>query len=150
MFDANFIVLLGRTNLVGPIRLNTALLPHLLRQTKATIITVSSGLAFVPLAFTPTYSATKAAIHSYSQGLRHQLRNTSVEVLELAPPAVATDLMPGHKDNPRSMPLDAYISEVMELLNTAKDEILVERVKYLRNAERTGAYANVFGMLNPA
>ena len=57
--------------------------------------------------------------------------------------------MPGHKDNPQSMPLDAYIGEVMELLKTAKDEILVERVKFLRNAESTGAYANVFGMLNP-
>ena len=138
------------TNLLGPIRLNTALLPHLAKQKAATIITVSSGLAFVPLAITPTYSATKAAIHSYSQALRHQLRNTSVEVLELAPPGVATDLMPGHKENPHSMPLDAYISEVIELLKTANDEILVERVKFLRNAESTGNYANVFGMLNPA
>lgn len=138
------------TNLTGPIRLNTALLPHLLSQPKATIITVSSGLAFVPLAMTPTYSATKAAIHSYSQSLRYQLRNTSVEVLELAPPGVATELMPGHKENPRSMPLDAYISEVMELLKTATDEILVERVKFLRNAESDGTYVDAFEMLNPA
>jgi uncharacterized oxidoreductase len=137
------------TNLLGPIRLNGALLPHLLKQPAATIMTVSSGLAFVPLAITPTYSATKAAIHSYSQSLRYQLRNTSVEVLELAPPAVATELMPGQSKSPHSMPLDAYIAEVMELLKTATTEILVERVKFLRHAEGSGQYSQVFGMLNP-
>jgi uncharacterized oxidoreductase len=138
------------TNLLGPIRLTSALLPHLLKQPKATLMTVSSGLAFVPLAYTPTYSATKAAIHSYSQSLRYQLRNTSVEVLELAPPAVATDLMPGSRANPNAMQLDAYISEVMELLKTATTEILVERVKPLRNAASSGQYDSVFAMLNPA
>jgi uncharacterized oxidoreductase len=138
------------TNLLGPIRLNSALMPHLLKQPAATIMTVSSGLAFVPLAITPTYSATKAAIHSYSQSLRHQLRNTSVEVLELAPPAVATELMPGQSKSAHAMPLDEYIAEVMELLKTATTEILVERVKFLRDAEATGQYAKVFGMLNPA
>jgi uncharacterized oxidoreductase len=138
------------TNLLGPIRLTAALLPHLRKQRQATIINVSSGLAFVPLAMTPTYSATKAALHSYSQSLRYQLRGTSVEVLELAPPAVATDLMPGSRTNPRSMPLDDYISESMALLKSAKDEILVERVKMLRHAEKDGSYAGVFGMLNPA
>jgi uncharacterized oxidoreductase len=138
------------TNLLGPIRLTAALLPHLRKQAHATIINVSSGLAFVPLAMTPTYSATKAALHSYSQSLRYQLRGSSVEVLELAPPAVATDLMPGSRTNPRSMPLDDYIAESMALLKSAKDEILVERVKFLRNAESDGSYGNVFGMLNPA
>ena len=82
------------TNLLGPIRLTAALMPHLLEQPRATIMTVSSGLAFVPLVRTPTYSATKAAIHSWSQSLRAQLRDTGVEVLELAPPAVQTDLRP--------------------------------------------------------
>jgi uncharacterized oxidoreductase len=138
------------TNLLGPIRLTSALLPHLKKQAKAAVINVSSGLAFVPLAMTPTYSATKAALHSYSQSLRHQLRKTSVEVLELAPPAVATDLMPGSRANPNAMPLGDYISESMALLASAKDEILVERVKFLRNAESGGGYAGVFGMLNPA
>ncbi len=138
------------TNLLGPIRLTSALLPQLMKQSAATVINVSSGLAFVPLAHTPSYSATKAAIHSYSQSLRYQLRNTTVEVLELAPPAVATDLMPGQRTNPRSMPLDDYISEVMELLKTATTEILVERVKPLRNAESSGQYGQVFGMLNPS
>ena len=140
------------TNLLGPIRLTAALLPHLRQQAQASIINVSSGLAFLPLAMTPTYCATKAAIHSYSQSLRHQLRGTSVQVIELAPPAVATDLMPTSKSNPRSMPLDAYIAESMALLkaNPAAAEILVEQVKPLRNAEASGQYEMVFNFVNPA
>jgi uncharacterized oxidoreductase len=140
------------TNLLGPIRLTAAMLPHLLKQKQATIINVTSGLAFVPLAFTPTYSATKAALHSYTQSLRHQLRKTSVEVLELAPPAVATDLMPGQRTSPHSMPLADYISESMQILNgnPPNHEILVERVKLLRHAESSGSFDKVFAMINPA
>lgn len=138
------------TNLIGPIRLTTALTAHLLGKPQAAIINVTSGLAFVPLAMTPTYSATKAALHSYTQSLRHQLRATSIKVLELAPPAVQTDLMPGQGTNPNSMPLNAYISEVMDLLKSPTDsnEILVQRVLFLRNAEASGQAAQVFGMLN--
>lgn len=140
------------TNLLGPIRLIAALLPHLKAQPAATIMTVSSGLAFVPLAATPTYSATKAAIHSYSQSLRHQLRDTAVDVIEIAPPAVATDLMPGHAENPNSMPLDAYIAETVANLKAQPHgpENLVTRVGPLRNAERDGKFDQVFGMLNAA
>ncbi len=140
------------TNLLGPIRLTAALLPQLRDQPNATIVNVTSGLAFVPLAVTPTYSATKAALHSYTQSLRYLLRNTNVEVLELAPPAVATDLMPGHRVNPRSMPLDEYVSESLSILNAGAPhgEILVDRVKPLRSAEATGTFDAVFGMLNPA
>lgn len=140
------------TNLLGPIRLITALLPHLRAQKQATVITVSSGLAFIPLAATPTYCATKAAIHSYSQSLRFQLRGTSVKVIELAPPAVATDLMPGHAENPNSMPLSDYIAESMAILaaNPDIEEVLVERVKMLRHAEASGNYEMVFGRLNQA
>src|SRR6202030_4435834 len=65
------------TNLLGPIRLNAALLPFLLKQSNPVIMTVSSGLAFVPLAMTTTYCATKAAIHSYTQSLRYQLQDTA-------------------------------------------------------------------------
>lgn len=140
------------TNLLGPIRLTAALLPHLRARDAATIMTVSSGLAFVPLTATPTYSATKAAIHSWTQSLRHQLVGGSVEVLELAPPAVATDLMPGHAQNPNSMPLSDYTAEVMGLIergDTPRGEILVERVKPLRNAEIEG-YQAVFDRLNGA
>jgi uncharacterized oxidoreductase len=138
------------TNLLGPIRLTAALLPHLRAQAAATVMTVSSGLAFIPLAATPTYSATKAAIHSWSESLRHQLAGTSVEVLELAPPAVATDLMPGHAENPSSMPLADYTAEVIGLIErqeTPRGEILVDRVKPLRFAEVEG-YAAMFDRLN--
>lgn len=137
------------TNLLGPIRLTTALLPQLRRQPEATIITVSSGLAFVPRAATPTYSATKAAIHSWSQSLREQFRDTAVEVIEIAPPGVATDLMPGHAENPRSMPLDEYVTETMAQLAAQAPENLVERVKPLRFAERDGRYQEMFAMVNP-
>ena len=135
-------------NLLGTIRLTAALLPHLLTKPSATVVTVSSGLAFVPLAATPTYNATKAAIHSWSQSLRHQLKNTSVRVVEWAPPAVATDLMPGHAEDPRSMPLADFTAESLALFEAGHDEVLVERVKFLSGAAERGEYAQVFGMLN--
>ena len=140
------------TNLLGPIRLTNALIDHLVAQPDAAIVNVTSGLAFVPLTTTPTYNATKAAIHSWTQSLRHQLADTSVEVLELAPPAVATDLMPGHAENPNSMPLADYTAEVIGLIErgeTPRGEILVERVKPLRFAEANG-YEAVFERLNGA
>jgi uncharacterized oxidoreductase len=138
------------TNLLGPIRLTAALLPHLQKQPQAAIINVSSGLAFVPAAFTPTYSATKAAIHSYTQALRFQLRGTTTQVIELIPPAVATDLMPGQASSPHAMPLDEFIVESMNLLKTqpSATEICVERVKFLRFAAEGGQFETVFNALN--
>tara|TARA_R110002020_G_scaffold144554_2_gene317608 strand:+ start:246 stop:998 length:753 start_codon:yes stop_codon:yes gene_type:complete len=141
------------TNLLGPIRLTAALLPHLLAQPRATVLTVSSGLAFVPKASTPTYSATKAAIHSYSQSLRHQLRNTNVDVLEIAPPYVQTFLQGAAQANdPNAMPLDEYLSETMALLSGTPEngEVLVQRVHRQRFAEQNGSAAQVFGFINPA
>ena len=138
------------TNLLGPIRLTTALLPHLLKQPQATVLTVSSGLAFVPLAATPTYSATKAAIHSWSIGLREQLRNTSVEVIEIAPPYVQTELLGPHQAvDPAAMPLADFTKEVMALLETQPEaaEIIVERCKPLRFAERDGQTQTLFRAL---
>jgi uncharacterized oxidoreductase len=139
------------TNLLGPIRLTAALLPHLLKQAYSVIMNVSSGLAFVPLAPTPTYCATKAAIHSYTQSLRYQLLGTSTEVLELIPPYVATHLMGGASD-PRAMPLDKFISETMEILATQPSvtEICVENAKRLRFAAETGHYDAVFKGFNDA
>lgn len=124
------------TNLLGPIRLNAALMPHLLQQPKATIFTVSSGLAFVPLAMTPTYNATKAAIHSYTMSLRYQLRDTGVRVREIIPPWVATELMGATPTDPRAMPLNDFIAEVVKLMDTDADEITVGRVLPLRNAAK--------------
>lgn len=139
------------TNLLGPIRLTTALLPHFLKQPHATVLTVSSGLAFVPLALTPTYSATKAAIHSWSIGLREQLKHSSVEVIEIAPPYVQTELMGAHQAvDPAAMPLADFIAEVMTILETRPDaaEIIVERCKPLRFAEANGNFAQIFAGLN--
>ncbi|WP_293909934.1 SDR family oxidoreductase [Deinococcus sp.] len=139
------------TNLLGPIRLSAALLPTLMAQPRAAVLTVSSGLAFMTLALTPTYCATKAAIHAYSQALRFQLRETGVQVIELVPPAVQTELMgPAQASNPQYMPLSEYISETMHLLETQPDaaEILVERVKPLRFAEANGGYDAFFQQLN--
>jgi len=138
------------TNLLGPIRLIAALLPSLQKQPRSTIINVSSGLAFVPLALTPTYSATKAALHSYTQALRHQLKGTSTEVIELVPPGVQTDLMPGSATNPQMMPLAEFTAEVISLLKARPDapEICVERVKFLRLAEASGRFDATFEALN--
>jgi uncharacterized oxidoreductase len=139
------------TNLLGPIRLTAALLPHLQNQPHAAIMNVSSGLAFLPLTFTPTYCATKAAIHSYSLSLRYQLKATNIEVLELVPPYVATDLMSGASD-PRAMPLDQFITEVMAILKQQPTpaEICVENVKPLRFAAESGKFDAIFNGLNSA
>lgn len=139
------------TNLLGPIRLTAALLPHLNKQPHSTIINISSGLAFLPLALTPTYCATKAAIHSYTLSLRYQLRATATEVLELIPPYVATDLMGGAAD-PRAMPLDRFIAEVVSILNTqpTPPEICVQNVKTLRFSAESGKFDAIFQGLNAA
>jgi len=139
------------TNLLGPIRLTAALLPLLRKQPAATIINVTSGLAFTPLALTPTYSATKAALHSYTMSMRYQLRDTNVRVVELAPPYVQTMLMGERQANdPMAMPLVDFISESMALLSSSPtpDEILVERVKPLRNAEASGNFSQFFKTMN--
>lgn len=138
------------TNILGPIRLVAAFIEHLRAQPDATIMTVSSGLAFAPLRVTPTYNASKAAIHMLSESLRLQLTGTSVSVLELEPPAVRTPLMPGHEDNESAMPLDDFIDEVMALLESQPDatEIQVERVKFLRYGESRGDYDQVVATLN--
>ncbi|BBJ41075.1 oxidoreductase [Streptomyces antimycoticus] len=137
------------TNLLGPLRLIAAFTEFLAAKPEATLMTVSSGLAFVPLPLTPTYSATKAAIHSLTSALRVQLADTGVQVIELVPPAVRTALM-GQENAENAMPLDDYLSEVMTLLETRPDadEILVENVKLLRFAEANGSYDEVLGLLS--
>jgi uncharacterized oxidoreductase len=139
------------TNLLGPIRLTAALLPLLENQPYSAIMNVTSGLAFVPMAPTPTYCATKAALHSYTESLRYQLRESTIEVIELIPPYVATHLLNGAAD-PRAMPLDKFIAEVMEILKTqpAVTEICVENVKRLRFAAGSGHYDSIFRGLNDA
>jgi uncharacterized oxidoreductase len=138
-------------NLLGPIRLNAALLSFLLKQQNPVIMTVSSGLAFVPLAMTPSYCATKAAIHSYTQSMRYQLKDTKAQVLELIPPYVQTELMgPRMASDPNAMPLKDFIAETMSILENSPNvtEICVERVKPLRFAETSGQYDSFFKNFN--
>ena len=129
------------TNLLGTIRLTTALLPEILKQPDGAVLTISSGLAFTPLHLTPTYCATKAAIHSFSQSLRYQLRNSKVSVIEIIPPYLQTALMgQAQAKDPRAMPLADFISETMNIIQTQPDvaEVIVEKVKILRFAEQRG------------
>jgi uncharacterized oxidoreductase len=137
------------TNLLGPMRLTNALIDHLARRPDAAIVNVSSGLAFVPLSGTPTYNATKAALHSYTVSLREQLKGR-VEVIELAPPAVRTELTPGQSAQEAYMPLDEFIDETMALFGAQPTprEILVERVGFLRWAERDGRFDQAVEMLS--
>lgn len=138
------------TNVLGPIRLIAAFVEHLRTRPTATIVTVSSGLAFTPLRATPSYNASKAAIHMLSESLRLQLAGTSVRVVELEPPAVATDLLPGQRDSAVAMPLDEFVAEVLGLIEQQPDatELQVENVKFLRYGEARGDYAQVVAAIN--
>ncbi|MCM3263434.1 MULTISPECIES: SDR family oxidoreductase [Streptomyces] len=128
------------TNLYGTIRIVDAFTPHLLERGAGTFITVSSGIGFLPFPPMPSYGASKAAVHAYSEALRAQLDGTGVEVVELVPPAVA---VPGRQNaNPHALPLEDFATEVMDLLaaDPTPREILVEGVLMHRWAERDGTY----------
>jgi uncharacterized oxidoreductase len=126
------------TNLLGVIRVASAFLPHLRGKPGATLVNVSSGLAFVPLARFPVYCATKAAVHSFTMSLRHHLKNSGVRVIELIPPYVATDLGRESKTavpvGPQPMPLDAFIDETMKALEGDADEVAIGDAKKLMAA----------------
>ncbi|MBG6248325.1 MULTISPECIES: SDR family oxidoreductase [Symbiopectobacterium] len=137
------------TNLLGPVRLTNALLDHLKSRSDAVIVNVSSGLAFVPRTDAAIYSATKAAIHSMTQSLRHRLTG-QIEVIELVPPAVQTELTPGQANREGYLPLKAFIDEVMTLFceKPTPEEIIVERARLQRLAEREGRFDQVFERIN--
>lgn len=137
------------TNLLGTIRLTNALIDHLKGLPNAAVVTVSSGLAFVPRADAAVYSATKAAIHAYTVCLRKQLAG-QVKVIELVPPGIQTELTPGQSNRDGYMPLNAFMDEVMALLSEhpIPDEIVVKRAGILRFAEREGKFDQVFEVLN--
>lgn len=141
------------TNILGVLRTTTALLPILKRQTNPVIVATSSALAFVPRADFPAYCASKSFLHSWLQSLRHQLRHVPVEVLELSPPYVQTELTgDAQRSDPRAMPLDAFTSEIMAMLEHGDHpggEIVLPRDLPRRRAERDGRYDEVFAMLNP-
>lgn len=137
------------TNLLAPIRLTDALVDHLKVQPGAAIITVSSGLAFVPMPATATYCATKAAIHSYSISLRQKLAG-QVEVIEIVPPAVQTELTPGQSTRAGYLPLDTYIAQVMAQFEGGEPpaEVCVPNTLVLKNAEKEGRFEQVLAHLS--
>lgn len=110
------------TNLEAPFHLSMLFAPFFAAKESAAIINVTSGLAFTPFAIAPIYSATKAALHSFTMSLRHQLTDSSVDVIEVAPPAVNTDLG-GTGLHTHGEPLDAFADGVFNELAAGKKEI---------------------------
>lgn len=141
------------TNILGVIRTVTAFLPLIRHQPDATLLATSSALAFVPRADFPTYCASKAFLHTWLVCLRHQLRHTPVEVLELSPPYVQTTLTGAEQaTDPRAMPLPAYISEVIAMIERGDHpagELVLARDKPRRRAEKEGTFATLFAAINP-
>jgi uncharacterized oxidoreductase len=140
-------------NIKGLLRMTTVFLPLLSKQTESTLINISSGLAYVPLSMAPVYCATKAAVHSFSMSLRHQLRKTSVRVIEIAPPAVETDLgkVPGKEEEFKypKLGLEPFIAQTMKALESDKSELPIGQSKMLRLGSRF-LPSVFFNMLNPA
>lgn len=139
------------TNLLGTIRVIDAFTPHLIARGAGTVITVSSGIGFLPFPLMPTYAASKAGVHAYSEALRAQLDGTGVEVAELVPPAVA--ITSEHaRLNPRALPLVEFATEVMDLLQAepTPHEILVRGVLMHRWAERDGTYGELVAQRSQA
>lgn len=141
-----------RTNVMGVLATAAAFLPHLRRRPTATFMVTGSKLSYLPSATFPTYCGTKAFLHSWVQSLRHQLRSSTVEILELLPPYVATKITgKAQLTDPRAMPLDAFIAETMALLEGGEHsggEVLVKRARADRYAERQGRYAEAFASVN--
>ncbi len=137
-------------NLLGTIRVVDAFTPHLLAQGHGDVLTVTSGIGFTPFPLMPTYGATKAAVHSYTESLRAHLAGTGVGVSELVPPAVATA---GQEQlNPNALPLDAFLDEVVGLLSQdpTPHEVVVERALPLRWSERDGTYDEMLAQRSQA
>jgi uncharacterized oxidoreductase len=122
-------------NLEAPIHLAQLIYPHLAKQNQAAIINVTSGLSFMPLANVPVYCATKAALHSFTLSLRWQLKGSSVEVIEVIPPAVNTDLQaPGL--HTFGVNVDEFADAVFKGLEEQQQEIAYGTAAYASQASR--------------
>ncbi|QYK68587.1 SDR family NAD(P)-dependent oxidoreductase [Paenibacillus sp. S02] len=128
VIDEDVLISTVTTNLLGPIRLTSAFIEHLKAKEEAVVINTTSILGFVPLATTAVYSATKAALHTYTLSQRYMLKDTSVKVIEIVPPWVQSNNV-----EPRAMPLDSFIDATIKILGTDTDEVLVEEAKMFRN-----------------
>lgn len=140
------------TNLLGLMRMCSVFIPYLKSRPQATVINISSALAFVPLARVPVYCATKAAVHSFCVSLRHQLKHTNVKVVELIPPWVDTNLDRGRRrtTGPAPMPLPQFISEAMAGLAGDADEVPIGDAKFLHASAGPGeAFTKTFSRMNP-
>jgi len=140
------------TNVLGVIRVAAEFIPHLVQQPKAILVNVSSGLAFVPMARFPVYCATKAAVHSFTLSLRHQLKGSGVKVIELIPPYVATELGGPRKTvgpgGPQPMPLQSFVAEAMEALASDRDELAIGDAGNLVAATNPDTVRKVFAGMN--
>ena len=135
------------TNLIGPLLLTAHLLPALRRRSSSAIVNVTSSLAFVPKAALPTYCATKAALHSYTESLRFQLRHSRIRVIEVPPPRVYLEGVP---DDGYGVGVEEFVRAVMSLLASRPeaDEVVVDAATLLRFAERRGEYQKVYATVN--
>lgn len=140
--DDNLLISTFTTNFAAPIRLTSALMPHLKAQSQSTIIYNTSGLAFIPLAMTAVYSASKAALHSYVMSQRFLLKDTNIDVIEIAPPWVRTELM-NSQEAEAAVPLNKFISDTMALLATEENEIIVDEAKIFRDSSGPQEYGFV-------
>jgi uncharacterized oxidoreductase len=127
-------------NFIAPVRLSAHFIPLLLKQKEAAIINVSSGLSFVPIAAMPVYCATKAAIHSFTQSLRYQLKDTSIKVFEILPPIVDTELDKGSREErelqDRGIPPSEVAKETLKALKSDEYEVAIGMAENLRMGAR--------------
>jgi uncharacterized oxidoreductase len=141
-----------QTNVIGLIRMCAAFIPLLKRNDDATLMNVSSGLAFVPIAWMPVYCATKAAVHSFTLSLRRQLRDAGIRVIELVPPWVKTELGGPQKEAPSAavqpMPLNEFIAATMQQLAGDADEIMIGGAAGLANAGGLESAKGLFARMN--
>jgi len=136
------------TNFIAPVHLSSLFAKHLATKKEAAIINISSGLAFVPLAFMPVYCATKAAIHSLTLSLRYQLKSTSVKVFEIAPPAVDTELGSDRREDKTQshggLPVKDFLEEAMEAIKNDTFEAPIAGAKNSREKREA-----MFPIMNP-